>query len=78
MYDLFDREQIMKAHDKTVFNEGFKEGFNIGRGIVSIVNVCKSSGLTCSDAVQQVMENYGLDKETTEKYVEEIWQKLPK
>lgn len=74
MYDLFDREQIMKAHDKTVLNEGF----NIGRGIVSIVNVCKSSGLTCSDAVQQVMENYGLDKETTEKYVEEIWQKLPK
>lgn len=54
------------------------QGINIGRGIVSIVNVCKSSGLTCSDAVQQVMENYGLDKETTEKYVEEIWQKLPK
>ena len=88
MVTLFDEEKIMKAHDKTVLEQGRSQGFEQGRsqgfeqgksqgisqGIVAgIVKMCKRYNGTIQEAVEQVMEELEYDEETATEAVKKYW-----
>ena len=64
MVTLFDEEKIMKAHDKTILEQGVVEG---------IVKMCKRYNGTIQEAVDQVMEELDYDEETATKAVKKYW-----
>ena len=88
MVTLFDEEKIMKAHDKTVLEQGRSQGFEQGRsqgfeqgksqgisqGVVAgIVKMCKRYNGTIQEAVDQVMEELEYDEETATEAVKKYW-----
>lgn len=64
MVTLFDEEKIMKAHDKTILEQGVVEG---------IVKMCKRYNGTIQEAVAQVMEELDYDEATATKEVKRYW-----
>ena len=64
MVTLFDEEKIMKAHDKTILEQGVVEG---------IVKMCKRYNETIQEAVNQVMEELDYNEETATKEVKRYW-----
>ena len=64
MVTLFDEEKIMKAHDKTILEQGVVEG---------IVKMCKRYNGTIQEAVDQVMEELDYNEETATKEVKRYW-----
>ena len=64
MVTLFDEEKIMKAHDKTILEQGVVEG---------IVKMCKRYNGTIQEAVDQVMEELDYNEETATKEVKKYW-----
>ena len=64
MVTLFDEEKIMKAHDKTILEQGVVEG---------IVKMCKRYNGTIQEAVDQVMEELDYDEETATEAVKKYW-----
>ena len=72
MVTLFDEEKIMKAHDKTIREEGISEG--ISQGIVEgIVKMCKRYNGTIQEAIEQVMEELDYDEENAKEAVKRYW-----
>ena len=71
MVTLFDEEQIMKAHDKTIYNQALSQG--ISQGIISTIKTCKKYGGSRADAILQLVEDYDLDMQTAEERVDELW-----
>ena len=65
MVTLFDEEKIMKAHDKTILEQGVVDG---------IVKMCKRYKGTIQEAIEQVMEELNYDKETATEAVKKYWQ----
>lgn len=68
MTTLFDEEKIMKAHDKTILEQGINMGV-----IDGIVKVYKKINGSVDDAVNQVMEALGYDRETATDAVKKYW-----
>ena len=64
MVTLFDEEKIMKAHDKTILEQGVVEG---------IVKMCKRYNGTIQEAVDQVMEELEYDEETATEAIKKYW-----
>ena len=64
MVTLFDEEKIMKAHDKTILEQGVVEG---------IVKMCKRYNGIIQEAVDQVMEELDYDEETATEAVKKYW-----
>ena len=64
MVTLFDEEKIMKAHDKTILEQGVVEG---------IVKMCKRYNGTIQEAIDQVMEELDYDEETATQSVKKYW-----
>ena len=64
MVTLFDEEKIMKAHDKTILEQGVVEG---------IVKMCKRYNGTIQESVNQVMEELDYNEETATKEVKRYW-----
>ena len=64
MVTLFDEEKIMKAHDKTILEQGVVDG---------IVKMCKRYKGTIQEAIEQVMEELNYDKETATEAVKKYW-----
>ena len=80
MVTLFDEEKIMKAHDKTIFEQGISQGISqginqgISQGVVEgIVKMCKRYNGTILEAIDQVMEELDYNKETATKEVKKYW-----
>ena len=72
MVTLFDEEKIMKAHDKTILEQGIQQG--ISQGVVDgIVKMCKRYKGTIQEAIEQVMEELNYDKETATEAVKKYW-----
>ena len=72
MVTLFDEEKIMKAHDKTILEQGISQG--ISQGVVEgIVKMCKRYNGTISEAVDQVMEELDYDEENATEAVKKYW-----
>ena len=68
MVTLFDEEKIMKAHDKTVLEQGVSQGI-----VEGIVKMCKRYNGTIQEAVNQVMEELDYNEETATKEVKRYW-----
>ena len=68
MVTLFDEEKIMKAHDKTILEQGISQGV-----VEGIVKMCKRYNETIQEAVNQVMEELDYDEETATKEVQRYW-----
>ena len=64
MVTLFDEEKIMKAHDKTILEQGIVEG---------IVKMCKRYNGTIQEAVDKVMEELDYDEKTATEAVKGYW-----
>ena len=80
MVTLFDEEKIMKAHDKTILEQGISQGIQqgisqgISLGVVDgIVKMCKRYKGTIQEAIEQVMEELNYDKETATEAVKKYW-----
>ena len=76
MVTLFDEEKIMKAHDKTILEQGILQGISqgISLGVVDgIVKMCKRYKGTIQEAIEQVMEELNYDKETATEAVKKYW-----
>ena len=88
MVTLFDEEKIMKAHDKTILEQGIQQGISqgisqgiqqgisqgISLGVVDgIVKMCKRYKGTIQEAIEQVMEELNYDKETATEAVKKYW-----
>ena len=68
MVTLFDEEKIMKAHDKTILEQGISQGV-----VEGIVKMCKRYNETIQEAVNQVMEELDYNEETATKEVRRYW-----
>ena len=72
MVTLFDEEKIMKAHDKTILEQGISQGISLGV-VDGIVKMCKRYKGTIQEAIEQVMEELNYDKETATEAVKKYW-----
>ena len=68
MVTLFDEEKIMKAHDKTILEQGISQGV-----VEGIVKMCKRYNGTIQEAINQVMEDLDYNEETATKEVKRYW-----
>ena len=68
MVTLFDEEKIMKAHDKTILEQGISQGV-----VEGIVKMCKRYNGTIQEAVDQVMEELEYDEETATEAIKKYW-----
>ena len=68
MVTLFDEEKIMKAHDKTILEQGISQGV-----VEGIVKMCKRYNGTIQEAIDQVMEELDYNEENATKEVKKYW-----
>ncbi len=64
---LYDEEQIMKNHDAAIRRE------EQGRGIDSVVDICKKMHGSIVDAVETVVSKYGYTEAEAETLVKKYW-----
>ena len=66
MVTLFDEEKIMKAHDKTVLEQGISQG--IEQGIIALILDNLEDGKTEEVIISKLEKRFGLSKEDAEEY----------
>ncbi|MBQ6888154.1 MAG: hypothetical protein IJN54_11640 [Lachnospiraceae bacterium] len=67
----FDEEEYAKM----LREEGYKEGYEeIRKGVMGIVKICKSYGLSKLETVKKLKEELNISKEQIEEYVEAYWE----
>ena len=71
MTTLFDEETIRKNHEASIIREAKQEKQQ--RGIKAVVDAFKQMGGSITDAIENVMANYGYDYDTSDEYVRKYW-----
>lgn len=69
---LYDEEQIRKAHDKTVFDQGISQGMSLGL-VQGIITMCKKYNDTKENAILQIMNTINCDEKTATEAVDKFW-----
>jgi len=71
MMTLFDEETIRRNHEASIIRETKQEEQQ--RGIKAVVEAFKQMGGSITDAIENVMANYGYDHDTSDEYVRKYW-----